>query len=74
MELGLGPDILGRTFNGIGQPIDGLGAIHAEVSRDVNGAPLNPVSRIYPRDYIETGFSAIDGLTTLIRGQKLPIF
>ena len=74
MEIALGPDILGRTFNGLGKPLDGLGTIHAEVSRDVNGAPLNPVSRIYPRDYIETGFSAIDGLTTLIRGQKLPIF
>ncbi|MGX7347703.1 V-type ATP synthase subunit B [Aerococcus vaginalis] len=74
MEITLSPEVLGRTFDGIGRPIDGLGAIHSDIHRDVNGAPLNPVSRIYPRDYIETGFSAIDGLTTLIRGQKLPIF
>lgn len=74
MEIGLSPDILGRTFNGIGQPIDHLGEIVAEVKRDVNGKPLNPVTREYPRNYIRTGISAIDGLTTLIRGQKLPIF
>ena len=74
MEIALSPDILGRTFNGIGQPIDGLGPIVAEEKRDVNGKPLNPVSREYPRNYIRTGISAIDGLTTLIRGQKLPIF
>ena len=74
MEIALSPDILGRTFNGIGQPIDGLGPIVAEEKRDVNGKPLNPVSREYPRHYIRTGISAIDGLTTLIRGQKLPIF
>lgn len=74
MEIALSPDILGRTFNGIGQPIDGLGPIVAEENRDVNGKPLNPVSREYPRNYIRTGISAIDGLTTLIRGQKLPIF
>jgi len=74
MEVALSPDILGRTFNGIGQPIDGLGPIVAEEKRDVNGKPLNPVSREYPRNYIRTGISAIDGLTTLIRGQKLPIF
>ena len=74
MEISLSPDILGRTFNGIGQPIDGLGPIVAEEKRDVNGKPLNPVSREYPRNYIRTGISAIDGLTTLIRGQKLPIF
>ncbi|MDO4670600.1 MAG: V-type ATP synthase subunit B [Aerococcus sp.] len=74
MEIELNEHILGRIFDGIGRPIDGLGAIHSEIKRDVNGAPLNPVSRIYPRDYIETGFSAIDGLMTLIRGQKLPIF
>ena len=74
MEIGLSPDILGRTFNGIGQPIDNLGEIVAEVRRDVNGKPLNPVTREYPRNYIRTGISAIDGLTTLIRGQKLPIF
>lgn len=74
MEIALSPDILGRTFNGIGVPIDGLGPITAEIRRDVNGKPLNPVSREYPRNYIRTGISAIDGLTTLIRGQKLPIF
>ncbi len=74
MELGLTKEMLGRTFNGIGEPIDGLGAIYPEKSADVNGRPLNPVSRVYPRNYIETGISAIDGLNTLIRGQKLPIF
>lgn len=73
MEIALSPDILGRTFNGIGRPIDGLSPINGE-KRDVNGKPLNPVSREYPRNYIRTGISAIDGLTTLIRGQKLPIF
>ena len=74
MEIALSPDILGRTFNGIGQPIDGLGPISSPLKRDVNGLPLNPVKREYPRNYIRTGISAIDGLTTLIRGQKLPIF
>ena len=74
MEIGLSPEILGRTFNGIGQPIDGLGAITPEVNLNINGLPLNPVTREYPRNYINTGISAIDGLTTLIRGQKLSIF
>ena len=74
MEIGLSPEILGRTFNGIGQPIDGLGDITPEVRLNINGLPLNPVAREYPRNYINTGISAIDGLTTLIRGQKLPIF
>ena len=74
MEADLSPDILGRTFNGIGQPIDGLGDIQPEMRVNINGLPLNPVSREYPRNYINTGISAIDGLTTLIRGQKLPIF
>lgn len=74
MEISLSPAILGRIFDGIGRPIDGLGPIQGGIHRDINGAPLNPVSRLYPRNYIETGFSAIDGLTTLIRGQKLPIF
>lgn len=73
MEVALSLDILGRTFNGIGKPLDGLPPINGE-KRDVNGMPLNPVSREYPRNYIRTGISAIDGLTTLIRGQKLPIF
>ena len=74
MEIALSPDILGRTFNGIGQPIDDLGPLVSALKRDVNGLPLNPVRREYPRNYIHTGISAIDGLTTLIRGQKLPIF
>lgn len=74
LEIALSEDLLGRTFNGIGQPIDGLGAIRAEAVRDVNGQPMNPCSREYPRNYIRTGISAIDCLTTLIRGQKLPIF
>ena len=74
MEIGLSEEMLGRTFNGIGEPIDDLGPITIEEVRDVNGLPLNPVRREYPRNYIRTGISAIDGLTTLIRGQKLPIF
>lgn len=74
MEVSLSVDMLGRTFNGIGEPIDHLGDIVAEKRADVNGKPLNPVTREYPRNYIRTGISAIDGLTTLIRGQKLPIF
>ena len=74
MELAVSPELLGRTFNGIGQPIDGLAPIISDVKLDVNGQPLNPVAREYPRNYIRTGISAIDGLTTLIRGQKLPIF
>lgn len=74
MEIGLSEEMLGRTFNVIGEPIDDLGPITVEEVRDVNGLPLNPVRREYPRNYIRTGISAIDGLTTLIRGQKLPIF
>ena len=74
MEIAVSEEMLGRTFNGIGQPIDGLGEISSETRLDVNGKPLNPVTREYPRNYIRTGISAIDGLTTLIRGQKLPIF
>lgn len=74
MEVALSTDILGRVFNGIGQPIDGLGPIVPEINKDVNGLPLNPCTREYPRNYIRTGISAIDCLTTLIRGQKLPIF
>ena len=74
MEIGLSEEILGRTFDGIGKPIDRMGPIDAEVRRNVNGLPLNPFTRKYPRNYIHTGISAIDGLTTLIRGQKLPIF
>ena len=74
MEIGVSADMLGRTFNGLGQPIDDLGPINADKILDVNGKPLNPVTREYPRNYIRTGISAIDGLMTLIRGQKLPIF
>lgn len=74
MEIAVAPDMLGRTFNGIGEPIDDLGPISSTDHRDINGLPLNPVRREYPRNYIRTGISAIDGLTTLIRGQKLPIF
>ena len=74
MQLGLSDEILGRMFNGIGKPIDGLGPIYVEEELDINGLPLNPVSRRYPKNYIKTGISSIDGLTTLIRGQKLPIF
>ena len=74
MEIAVSEDMLGRTFNGLGQPIDGMGEIISDIRLDVNGKPLNPVAREYPRNYIRTGISAIDGLTTLIRGQKLPIF
>ena len=74
MEMPLSTEILGRIFNGAGRPIDGLGEIFAEKSADINGKPMNPVSRAYPRNYISTGISSIDALMTLIRGQKLPIF
>ena len=74
MMVDLSPEILGRTLDGLGRPIDGLGEIYPECRRDVNGAPINPVSRVYPRNYIRTGISSIDALATLIRGQKLPIF
>ena len=74
MELPLSPEILGRVFDGVGRPLDGLGEVYPQSRENVNGKPINPVSRIMPRSYINTGISAIDGLTTLIRGQKLPIF
>lgn len=74
MELALSKEILGRVFDGAGKPIDGLGEVYSNVKEDINGKPLNPVARKYPRNYINTGISAIDGLNTLIRGQKLPIF
>ncbi len=74
MEMKLSKDILGRIFDGLGRPIDDLGDIYPECSRDVNGAPINPISRVYPKNYINTGISSIDALATLIRGQKLPIF
>ncbi len=74
MEMPLSPEILGRVFDGAGRPIDGLGEIFPEKRVNINGTPINPVSREYPRNYINTGISSIDVLTTLIRGQKLPIF
>ncbi len=74
MELALAPEIMGRVFNGVGTPIDGLGDVYPVKKADVNGTPMNPVSRVYPRNYINTGISTIDTLMTLIRGQKLPIF
>lgn len=74
LEMPLSGDILGRVFNGAGKPIDDLGYIYPEKFADINGKPLNPVSRTYPRNYIRTGISSIDCLMTLIRGQKLPIF
>ena len=74
LEICLNKNILGRTFNGVGEPIDNGDYIISEKKYNVNGRPMNPVAREYPRDYLETGISAIDTLTTLIRGQKLPIF
>ncbi|MBQ7579811.1 MAG: V-type ATP synthase subunit B [Clostridia bacterium] len=74
MEIPLSPEILGRVFDGLGRPKDGLGEIYPTCRKDVNGGPINPVSRVYPKNYINTGISSIDALTTLIRGQKLPIF
>lgn len=74
MEMKLSPEILGRVFDGLGRPIDGLGEIYPDCSMNVNGQPINPVSRVYPQNYIRTGISTIDCLATLIRGQKLPIF
>ena len=74
MEIPLSGDLLGRVFTGAGRPADGLGEVMPEKFGDINGAPLNPVSRQYPRNFIQTGISSIDCLMTLIRGQKLPIF
>ncbi|MCI1955998.1 MAG: V-type ATP synthase subunit B [Oscillospiraceae bacterium] len=74
MEMPLSPEILGRVFDGSGRPIDGLGDIFPVKKENVNGTPINPVSRLYPKNYINTGISTIDTLMTLIRGQKLPIF
>lgn len=74
VEMPLAMELLGRSFNGSGRPIDGMGEIFSETSADINGLPMNPVARVYPRNYINTGISTIDGLATLIRGQKLPIF
>ncbi|HIS72231.1 MAG TPA: V-type ATP synthase subunit B [Candidatus Scatomorpha pullicola] len=74
LELGVSEDMLGRVFNGMGEPIDGGPAILAEAHRDINGLPMNPAARAYPAEFIQTGVSTIDGLNTLVRGQKLPIF
>ena len=74
LELGVSDDMLGRVFNGMGEPIDGGPAILAEAYHDINGLPMNPAARAYPAEFIQTGVSTIDGLNTLVRGQKLPIF
>ncbi|MDR0326085.1 MAG: V-type ATP synthase subunit B [Oscillospiraceae bacterium] len=74
MSLPLSREILGRVFDGAGKPIDGLGAVCPQEVRNINGSAINPVARKYPRSCIYTGISAIDGMSTLIRGQKLPIF
>lgn len=74
LEISLSKEILGREFNGVGNSRDGGGEIYSRKKYNVNGRPMNPVARKYPRNYIETGISSIDCLTTLIRGQKLPIF
>lgn len=74
MELGVSEDMLSRVFDGLGRPIDGGPDILPEFRRDINGLPMNPAARAYPSEFIQTGVSAIDGLNTLVRGQKLPIF
>ena len=74
LELAVSGDMLGRVFNGMGQPIDGGPEILAEEYRDIDGLPMNPAARDYPNEFIQTGVSTIDGLNTLVRGQKLPIF
>jgi V/A-type H+-transporting ATPase subunit B len=73
-ELSLSPDMLGRIFNGIGEPRDDRPPIISSLRRNVNGAPVNPAARAYPREFIQTGISTIDGLNSLVRGQKLPVF
>ncbi|MCP4697768.1 MAG: V-type ATP synthase subunit B [Gammaproteobacteria bacterium] len=73
-ELPLSPDLLGRIFNGVGQPRDGRPPLISGLKRNVNGSPVNPSARSYPREFIQTGISTIDGLNSLVRGQKLPIF
>lgn len=74
LELRVGEGLLGRVFNGLGEPIDGYPEIVSSKCVNVNGYPINPYSRSYPRDFIQTGISAIDGMNSLVRGQKLPIF
>ena len=74
LELPVSEDILGRVFDGFGSPRDGGPRIIPEATLDINGSPINPTARDYPSEFIQTGISAIDGLNTLVRGQKLPIF
>jgi len=74
LEIPVHRDMLGRVFDGLGRPTDGAPQVITDNMMDVNGLPVNPWSREYPRDFIQTGISSIDGLNTLVRGQKLPIF
>lgn len=74
MQLAVSPDMLGRVFDGMGRPKDGGPEIIPEQKLDINGTPINPAARDYPAEFIQTGISAIDGLNTLVRGQKLPVF
>lgn len=74
LELAVSEEMLGRVFNGMGEPIDGGAEIIADKRMDINGQPINPYARDYPNEFIQTGISAIDGLNTLVRGQKLPVF
>ena len=74
LHIPVSKEMLGRVFDGVGRPVDGLGEIYPEKRLDINGNPINPISREYPRNFIQTGISSIDALMTLIRGQKLPIF
>jgi V/A-type H+-transporting ATPase subunit B len=74
LEVPVSTEMLGRVMNSFGEPIDGHPKFFTEDKLDVNGFPLNPTAREYPRDFIQTGISAIDGLTSLVRGQKLPVF
>ena len=74
IQLSVSPDMLGRVFDGLGRPKDGGPEIIPEMRLDMNGSPINPTSRDYPDEFIQTGISAIDGLNTLVRGQKLPVF
>ena len=74
LELGVSEDMIGRVFDGLGRPIDDGPKLVPDMKMDINGAPINPVSRDYPSEFIQTGISCIDGLNTLVRGQKLPIF
>lgn len=74
MKLALSRDMLGRFFDGLGRPVDGGPEIISEIKRDINGSPINPTARAFPNEFIQTGISTIDGMNTLVRGQKLPIF